>query len=289
MAKTDRAFRALARDSPRTVLALLRLVAPGIVAAQAQAAVVVVLEDPNLDPPAHPREADFAALVGEDAISHVEFQGYRDPDFDRRVFDYHLALTLRHATRRVQTCAIWMRRPDAGQRAAVVRRGALQLERAVVVLPELQASLLLSCPETACFAPAAELGDLHVDELCDRVVAALLRPGASSREPAMAGVAAATRGRYLSLVSAMERAKMEPLIIEDLVDFGYDQGLEEGRVEGRAEESARAVLRVLEVRGVPVDAAFVARVRACADLQVLDRWFQRAVVVARAEDVLAEG
>ena len=102
---------------------------------------------------------------------------------------------------------------------------------------------------------------------------------------------------------------MEPIIIEDLVDFGYDQGLaegiergiERGRVEGivrgrvegiergRAEESARAILAVLEARGVTVGEPFVGRVRGCSDLDTLEAWLRRAATAACAEDVFAEG
>jgi hypothetical protein len=300
MASTDRAFRALARDAPATVVALVRLVAPDTLGA-ADDSEIVALDDPNLDEPPHPREADFAALVGRDALSHVELQGYGERGFDLRVFDYHLGFVLRHPTRTVRTLAIWLSPPRPEQRAAVLRRGALQLERAVVVLSEVPASLLLSRAETACFAPAGELGALSVDELCDRVVAALARPGASEREKTMAAVAAHTRGRYPSLMAAMERAKMEPVIIQDLVDIGYDQGLaegiergieqgiEQGIARGRAEESARAVVAVLQARGLLVSEAFSARLRGCTDLATLERWLQRAVTVARAEDVFEEG
>jgi hypothetical protein len=44
----------------------------------------------------------------------------------------------------------------------------------------------------------------------------------------MAVVAAAMRKRYDAMVSAMEQANLEPVIIEDLVKFGEDRGFDRG-------------------------------------------------------------
>ncbi|MFE6729431.1 MULTISPECIES: hypothetical protein [Streptomyces] len=60
---------------------------------------------------------------------------------------------------------------------------------------------------------------------------------------------------------------------------------DEGRVEGRAED----ILRILDLRGVPVPEAARQRVSACTDLAVLDVWFERAVTAPSADAVFGDG
>lgn len=69
----------------------------------------------------------------------------------------------------------------------------------------------------------------------------------------------------------------------------YLEGKAEGRAEGEAEGKAEAVLRVLEVRGLPVSAEVRERVTSCADLGRLDVWLLRAVTAERVEDLFGDG
>ncbi|MFD7765399.1 hypothetical protein [Streptomyces sp. NPDC059787] len=66
-----------------------------------------------------------------------------------------------------------------------------------------------------------------------------------------------------------------------------EQVREEGREEGRVEDRAAMTLRILEWRGVPVPDAVRERVQACADLDQLELWAQRAVHATRAEDLFS--
>lgn len=72
----------------------------------------------------------------------------------------------------------------------------------------------------------------------------------------------------------------------------FSQGPQEGRAErlqeGRAEGLHDALLRVLAARGVPVDGALAARIRACHDIATLERWLERALTVTSAEDLFAK-
>ncbi|OHV32463.1 MULTISPECIES: hypothetical protein [Pseudofrankia] len=61
-----------------------------------------------------------------------------------------------------------------------------------------------------------------------------------------------------------------------------------GKTEGKAEGKADSVLRVLSRRGVPVPAAVEEQIRACADLDLLDTWLDRALTAISAEDVVGE-
>lgn len=61
----------------------------------------------------------------------------------------------------------------------------------------------------------------------------------------MAVVAAAMRKRYESMVTAMEQANLEPVIIEDLVKFGEDRGYDRARTETYLRQFARRLGRAL--------------------------------------------
>lgn len=62
---------------------------------------------------------------------------------------------------------------------------------------------------------------------------------------------------------------------------------EEGREEGRAGDRSEITLQILEWRGIPVSSAVRERVLACTDLEQLKIWSQRAIQVARAEDLFS--
>ncbi|MFD5218427.1 RpnC/YadD family protein [Streptomyces tendae] len=68
-----------------------------------------------------------------------------------------------------------------------------------------------------------------------------------------------------------------------------EEGRVEGRVEGRAEDRSEITLEILEWRGIPVTGTVRERVLACTDLEQLKVWSQRAIHVARAEDLFTEG
>ncbi|WP_327344666.1 hypothetical protein [Streptomyces europaeiscabiei] len=62
----------------------------------------------------------------------------------------------------------------------------------------------------------------------------------------------------------------------------------EGKAEGKARGEAKGVLRVLEVRGIPVSDDVRARITTCTDLTLVSAWLERAGTVERAEDLFAE-
>jgi hypothetical protein len=67
-----------------------------------------------------------------------------------------------------------------------------------------------------------------------------------------------------------------------------EERFKEIAAEGEAKGEAKALLRVLERRGVTVPAAVRERVTNCTDLDTLNRWLDRALEVAEAEDLFAE-
>jgi hypothetical protein len=70
--------------------------------------------------------------------------------------------------------------------------------------------------------------------------------------------------------------------------LGRDEGLALGRDEGRAAEAARAVLTALRVRGMVVPDVARERILAEKDLERLERWHERAILVASVSEVIDE-
>jgi len=68
---------------------------------------------------------------------------------------------------------------------------------------------------------------------------------------------------------------------------GEAKGKAEGKAEGTAEGEARAVLRVMECRGLAVSAEQRERILRCSDLAILEHWLERAVAADTAEQVFA--
>lgn len=69
---------------------------------------------------------------------------------------------------------------------------------------------------------------------------------------------------------------------------GREEGWEEGRRRGRAEGEARAVLTIMEARGIPVSEDDRAFIMECTDLERLDEWVRRAATATSAADLFAE-
>ena len=74
-------------------------------------------------------------------------------------------------------------------------------------------------------------------------------------------------------------------IEEMLINRGIERGVAQGRAEGRAEGERRAILRVLERRGLSVTASLRTRLDACADLTDLERLLERAFDISVADDL----
>ncbi len=71
----------------------------------------------------------------------------------------------------------------------------------------------------------------------------------------------------------------------EFVKKHVSQGRAEGHAEGRAQEAGRAVVAVLEARGLAISAEHRTRILACTSIDVLEAWIRRAVTVASVEDL----
>lgn len=81
----------------------------------------------------------------------------------------------------------------------------------------------------------------------------------------------------------MSKARQE---FEDFLQETYRQGMSKGRTQGLSSGQAEGVLTVLGAKGIPVSDAIRAQIRACTDLDTLQRWLIRAVTATTAEDVI---
>jgi hypothetical protein len=66
------------------------------------------------------------------------------------------------------------------------------------------------------------------------------------------------------------------------------EGRQEGRQDAFAEARQDALLAALSARDIATDDMQVAKIRACRELAVLDRWLRRAFAVTSAADVFAD-
>lgn len=284
MPASDRAFRALARAAPTTVLALLDALRPRVLPfASAQPIRLQPTQATALPPD---MDTDWLASLRDDELCHVECQGYRDTTFTERLTKYHLRHSLWYWPRRVHTFAVWLIRPPEPQRARRLVHHRITVRVSNLVVPDVPADRLLRDARTVCFAPAAASRGAPDEVICDRV-ARLLRDGAATfLEWHMAAVAARmhSQRRCEIMLDAMERNGQEPILIEDLIKIGEDDGFEKGRQTTLRE----GIVMVLEARGVPLDAAQRARIEAELDADRLAAWMRRAAVATDARAVFAD-
>jgi hypothetical protein len=74
--------------------------------------------------------------------------------------------------------------------------------------------------------------------------------------------------------------------MEKGLERGMEKGLEKGLLEGRRTEARTALRRVLARRHLTPSVDDDARIEACTDLGILERWLDRSVTAARMADVL---
>lgn len=89
-------------------------------------------------------------------------------------------------------------------------------------------------------------------------------------------------GYVLGLLHESERSYMEDLMAAGTFEYmsEFTQSyVDEGRVEGRVEGETRALLAVLEARGLAVSPEVRDRITACTDPDQLELWIRRAATV----------
>lgn len=81
------------------------------------------------------------------------------------------------------------------------------------------------------------------------------------------------------------------VIIEDLVDIGFDEGMAKGLVEGRAEGrvlmAREVIFLVLSMRNLPVSEAERARIESESSIETLKTWLRRGATCTSVAEVVA--
>jgi hypothetical protein len=88
--------------------------------------------------------------------------------------------------------------------------------------------------------------------------------------------------------------KWRELMTKQLIPYVSEfrrQGIEEGRAEGRAQGEAagqaRAILQILDKRGIAVDEDSREQIVSCTDLDTLSAWLDRSLAAAQVSDLFA--
>jgi flagellar biosynthesis/type III secretory pathway protein FliH len=82
----------------------------------------------------------------------------------------------------------------------------------------------------------------------------------------------------------MTTAEYEKTFVEKI----HDQGIAEGKAEGIAEGEAKAVLRLMDARGLALSQEQRQQVTSCTDATQLDRWLDRAITAGTVAEVFAD-
>lgn len=100
---------------------------------------------------------------------------------------------------------------------------------------------------------------------------------------------------YLSLIEnalshdAKEKLKMmpeAPKYFSETLRRSWEQDVAAGEAKGEAKGKAKALLRILAQRGLPVSDDQQRRIHECTDVAALDRWLDRALLVASVDELL---
>ncbi|MGI5470633.1 hypothetical protein [Streptomyces sp. CA-132043] len=104
----------------------------------------------------------------------------------------------------------------------------------------------------------------------------------------LSGTPAAELWRELMGTQLFDLPNSRSWVAEGFRDQGREEGRAEGRQEGELKGKAEDLLQVLHTRGLVITAEEHARVTDCRDLELLNRWFLRAITAAGVQEVFAE-
>lgn len=123
------------------------------------------------------------------------------------------------------------------------------------------------------FAHAPELAEIPTD---------------LSQGPYRATLELANKATFTRLeLDAYRRVIDEIHQAEELAELKEAEGEVRGEARGEARGKAKAILAVLTARHIDVSTEAMARIGACTDLAILDRWIASAAVANTAEEVFA--
>ncbi|QYX78753.1 hypothetical protein [Streptomyces akebiae] len=227
---------------------------------------------------------------GEDFLLAVEVQGERKPDKERSwpYYVYYLQSKYRLPVLLLVVCqdrrtAKWASGPfDCGTRGWITQR-----THPMVVGPDNLPAV--TDPRTAAnnlamaaFSALAHARSAQINDILDAMGRALQETD---------GKAADYFYEFLEVNLRGTPAGEKWRDIMSFVSYFPGRGTvrETAYLEGEAKGEAKGVLRVLEVRGIPVTDDVRERITTCSDPTRVSAWLDRAGTVTHAEELFAEG
>ncbi|MEV4367197.1 hypothetical protein AB0J71_09010 [Nonomuraea sp. NPDC049637] len=91
--------------------------------------------------------------------------------------------------------------------------------------------------------------------------------------------------KFLEFTMAMGTREPKSKWVRHWVAESKAEGISEGEARGEARGEAKAVLRILEARGITVPEEAAERIGQCTDLDLLESWIDRALTVEAVEEL----
>jgi hypothetical protein len=146
-------------------------------------------------------------------------------------------------------------------------------------------------PALAVFSAICHGGDADVDAVFPALAEALRTFGPKRAilyyDIVLAGLPQAPRTRWEAYMSTTIESEYRSELLREVDARGKARGEALGEARGEARGEGRAVLTVLDARGIPMPDAIREQILACTDLTQLDTWLRRAVTATTAEDVIS--
>ena len=146
-------------------------------------------------------------------------------------------------------------------------------------------------PALAVLSAICHGGDAAVDAMFPALAAALqsVGPGTaiSYYDVVLAGLPQAAQTRWEAFMTTTADQEFISERLRKLVAENQAIGETRGEARGHLRGEARAVLLVLEARGVTVPAESRERILTCTDRELLDLWAHRAATATTITDLLA--
>jgi hypothetical protein len=181
------------------------------------------------------------------------------------------------------TLAAWYRRLLEPDGSSLVLRPLIFTADDVPLM--LDVELARANPALAAFSAVCHGDQPEVDEMFPALAEALrsVRPGKDIlyHDIVLAGLPPAARLRWKAFMTAI----LEP---HEYLSEEFRNLATEYQARGEARGEARAVLAVLDGRGIPVPAAVRDRILACTDLAQLNVWLHRVGNATTADEVIRE-
>lgn len=180
--------------------------------------------------------------------------------------------------------ARWYRRMFESEGLSLLLRPLVFTPHEVPVVMDVEVAR--ANPALAVLSAVCHGGHAEVDEMFPALAEALRALGPHRAilyyDVVLAGLPVAARARWEAFMTTSVGYEYHSELLRRLAA----QHEELGEARGEARGEGRAVLAVLEERGVPVPDTVREQILSCTDLALLDTWLRRAITATTAADVV---